>query len=152
MAKPDNLRSIRARFPLEFFSSKLLLPANIEVLAGNALALRAMAPGENGIILRSKEYILFGSGLGTLLFEPSKEGGVATTYTMNFNERRNAAGNRFWFVESLGGLEDCSIPWTLRIFIEEPDDDCGHVIPLAYMRSQLPWYSGQFICLYSPAV
>lgn len=158
MANSETSREtiIWAMVPIQFFSR--LLPVNMEVLGwgtDTSASLRAVAPGEGGKFFRSEEYIIFSSGLGTLVLEtmkcdiPPGEG-----YVLGFRKRWNSSGKFFWSVEAPNAEGDIhsSTPWTLRVFDEEPDDDLGHVIPLVSQRSGLPGYHGQFICLHSPAV
>lgn len=138
-------RAVKALVPLTIFSPKSpLYPANMEILNGGGISLRALAPGRDGAILRSKEYILFGYGLGTLMFDNCVT--LNDGYVLKFCKCRNKRGVYYWVAEAdaSAGL----VRWTLRVSYEEPFDDCGHVIPLSYQPSLLSGHRGQFIYLH----
>ena len=121
----------RAFVPWTFFND--LLPFNAELIGGNAMVVRACgAKPDDGSILHSKEYLLFGNGMGTLLPQATAlaQKGI-TGYVMEFVQKKDKRRVTYWEVQSVPE-QTMDIPWHLKVSSREPDpDDDGHIKMLA---------------------
>lgn len=156
------MEKIRARVPWVFFDN--LLPFNAELLNGNAMLVRACgAKPSDGTILRSKEYLLFGNGIATLL--PLARAGLLysgsanrnTTlvmgtgsygYIMEFTQKRDPRGVSYWEVQSVVDQMPGNPNWRLEVSDLPPISDKGWHIRKLIEREGKP---GQFIYLCGPA-
>lgn len=103
------MERIKALVPWDFFRG--LYPFNAELLNGNAMVIKACAAGEYGTILRSKEYLLFGNGLATLL--PQGKEHNAEGYVMEFVRKNDARGVKYCEVQSVP--DQARTPWRLEV-------------------------------------
>ncbi len=133
------MEKIRAFVPWKFFKS--LLPFNAELLKGNAMLIRACAAKpQDGSILRSKEYLLFGNGLATILPDALVASQYLSSprgYVMEFTEKTDGRSVRYWEVQSVAsqssgaGLLDLKVSYRPvpsdgegypKMLIEQPGD------------------------------
>ena len=122
------MEKVRARVPWEFF--KELYPFNAELLNGDAMLIRACAAKPtDGSILRSKEYLLFGHGMATLLSYAGVGRRVERDgYIVEFTENRDPRGVAYWVVQSVGDQLPDAQDWRLKVSNFPPDPDMeGHV-------------------------
>ncbi len=140
----EKTEKVRARVPWEFFEE--LYPFNAELINGNAMLIRACGiQSINGSILRSKEYLLFGHGLATLLPYAGMGRRVERDgYIMEFTERRDPRGVVYWEVQSVGDQLPDPQGWHLKVSVHPPDSDMeGHVRRLIGVAG----YPGQYFFL-----
>lgn len=142
------MEKIRACVPWTFFNN--LLPFNAELLNGNAMVVRACgAKPSDGSILRSKEYLLFGNGMATLL-PRAKNGSLVETdgYIMEFTQKRDSRGVSYWEVQSVANQMPGNPNWRLEVSHLPPISDEGwHIRKLIECKGK----PGQFIYLSCPA-
>ncbi|GEM_PF-3089379 len=138
------MEKIRARVPWEFFHG--LYPFNAELLNGNAMLIRACGiQPTDGSILRSKEYLLFGHGIATLVpyarvCRVDERGG----YIMALTEKCDPRGVVYWEVHSVGDQLPDAQGWHLKVSIDPPGSDMeGHVRRLIEIKGD----PGQYIYL-----
>jgi hypothetical protein len=96
------MKKLKAFVPMAFF--KELLPYNAELPNGNAMVVRACGvKPDDGSILRSTEYLLFGNGLATLLPEASgsRAFGGRDGYVMEFVQKKDARQIVYWEVNAV---------------------------------------------------
>lgn len=118
------MQELQAYVPWEFFGN--LLPFNAEVLKGSAMVVRAFASQNgDGSIVRSREYILFGNGIATLipvsdvLMRQGRNGFIG-----NFTQKTDVRGVRYWEVQA-ARPEPISAVWSLKVAHSPPDSDDG---------------------------
>lgn len=132
--------------PWEFFDE--LYPFNAELLKGNAMLVRACGTQPvDGSILRSKEYILFGQGMATIL--PHRKVGSANKkgYIVEIVERRDLRDVTYWEVQSVGDERPVVPQWSLRVSnLPVVSDEDGHVRMLIGMKGE----PGQYFFLICP--
>lgn len=112
-------------------SFKQLYPFSAELISDNTMRVWAYGTkADDGSIMRSKEYLLFGNGLATLAMpqEPNTPPG----YVMEFRQQKDGDGVTYWEIQSLPeGQADSTTPWNFNIRTIEPDEDEGlHIIRL----------------------
>ncbi len=141
------MKRFQATVSSDFFAS--LLPCNV-VDFRPRLGMTVKVFGldrEMCRIISTQEYLHFGDGLATLLFERGPNGAKEKwRYPMDFIEKRTKTKIPFWTVESLAHDADPTEAnqWELRLADSLPDSDDGlHVRPLI----GLPGAPGQFIFL-----
>ncbi len=127
------MRRIRAFVPYSFFDQ--LYPYNMQPLDSNALALKACgAQPKDGSILRSKEYLLFGNGIGTLIPWVRMGFSSRTAYdgfAAELSEECDKRGVRYWKLQCTSDQSQTAPCWRLRVTSSPPDpDDEGHIISL----------------------
>jgi hypothetical protein len=122
IAKEVNaMETYQALMPLSFFRS--LLPYNAELLSGNALLLRACgAKPDDGSVLRSREFLLFGNGLATIIpyadvLEERGEDG----YVVSVTRKSDARHVTFWEIQSVARPEGRPA-WSLATSRRPPGD------------------------------
>lgn len=131
--------------PFKFLDS--LMPFNAELLKGNAMLVRACgAKPSDGSILRTKEFLLFGNGMATLLpqLRPLAQDGVEG-YNVDITRKDDGRGIAFWEVQAA----DQATPtkWRLEVASSPPNpSDRGQVQPLIH-SSGMP---GQYFFLTCP--
>lgn len=130
---------VRVHVPWTFFEK--LLPFNAEVIEGNAMVVRACAAQrpngsqDDGAIRRSKEFLLFGHGLATIIPQVRNEvgrtgyvSGDRTGYIMILTEHRDNRGIRYWKLQSASDQMPGELSWQLKVSFYPPDPDMeGHV-------------------------
>ncbi len=111
-----------------------------ELLNAASVAIRACgASAEEGFPQRSKEYLLFGRGLGTLLLprEPSIWDENVSGYFMLFERRQGKKGVKYWEVNSdRNQSPDSESEWMLEVSNEDPGPD------VEAQRMTLAWVNG----------
>lgn len=112
------MRHFQVYVPLEFF--RRLLPINAKLINGNAFVVQACAanPGD-GSVLRSREFLLFGFGLGTLLMELDGDASP-DGYVMNFEEKHDERGVRYWEVQGKASQAILETEWSLALSQHRP--------------------------------
>lgn len=138
---------IRARVPWEFFRELYLFSA--ELLDGDAMVVKAcgVKPSNgdrrDGGILRSREYLLFGHGLATLVPRSHCDGN-RDGYVMEVTRKCDTRGVTYWEFQSAGDQLMDSLPWRLNVSNSPPDPDMeGHVQRLIEISGD----PGQYIYL-----
>lgn len=140
------MRKIRAYMPLSFFD--MLLPFNIELIKGNAMIMRACgAKPSDGSILRSKEFILFGNGIATLIPMAKKLEQLGERgYVLEIEQKRDSRGIAYWDAQIARDKESHIPRWSLECSSYCPSSDDGlHVRKLVGQNGN----PGQFIYLVS---
>jgi len=138
------MERVRARVPWKFFQR--LYPFNAEVLDGDAMVIKACgAKPANGSILRSREYLLFGHGMATLLPYAGVGRRVERDgYIVALTEKCDPRGVVYWEVQSVGDQMPGSPDWHLKVSNFPPDSDMeGHVRRLIEISGD----PGQYIYL-----
>lgn len=142
------MEKIRARIPWKFFEE--LLPFNAELLNGNAMLIRACGTQPtDGSILRSKEYLLFGHGMATLMpYARVCRVEERDGYIVALTEKCDPRGVVYWEVHSVGDQMPGTPDWRLKVsnFPPDPDDE-GHIRRLIGIEGD----PGQFMYLACPA-
>lgn len=137
------------RIPWEFFEG--LYPFNAQLLNGNAMLVRAFGTQpKDGSFIRSREYILFGQGMATLLSYAKgiKVGRNKNGYIVEIMERRDRRGVKYWEVQSVSDQELIAPYWSLVVSDFPPvSDEEGHVRTLIGVKGD----PGEYFFLTCPA-
>lgn len=122
----------RARVPWGFFEE--LYPFNAELLDGDAMIVKACAAkpsngaARDGGILRSREYLLFGHGIATILPHARRYWWQRDECVMEVTEKCDPRGVRYWEFQCASDLLPGIPDWRLKISHSPPDpDEEGHV-------------------------
>lgn len=107
-----------------------LLPFNAELLKGNAMLIRACGTDQDGSILRSKEYLLFGNGMATLAMWPQHPFMFETQeqYVVTVTEKQDRRGVRYWEIQSRRDQTTDGVEWVFCVATEEPTSKMGHEV------------------------
>lgn len=137
------MQRIRARVPWSFFTQ--LLPFNAQLLNGNAMLVRACgAKPQDGSILQSKSYLLFGNGIATLLpqvDELAKDLNARRGFVMEFIQKRDKRNVMYWEAQCVQGDGLwASASHELRVSSNPPDEFAVSII-------DQPGNPGQYIYL-----
>lgn len=137
----------RVFVPWKFFGD--LYPFSAELINGNAMIIRACgAKPDDGSILRSRDYLLFGNGMATLLSQTVEERNVTDGYTVRLFDRCVRPGVTCWEAQSVSRQSALPESWRLKVSTTEPDpDDEGHI----RMLVQSDGNPGQYLYLARPA-
>ena len=119
----NNVETFRARVSWNFFRE--LLPFNAEILKGNAMLIKACgAKPSDGSILRSKEYLLFGHGIATVLLQMGIAGRLENHgYVFEFSRKVDPRGVEYWNVQSVVDQMQEKKKWCLEVSYASPPDD-----------------------------
>jgi hypothetical protein len=114
----------------------LLWPFNAQLLNDGALLVRAFGMKPGGRIERSKNYLLFGNGMASLIpWVDGRMPGSPTQYVVKITERhdqRKLAGKpgaTYWEIQGVPN-QDTPAPWMLWMstFGNSKDDRNNHVL------------------------
>jgi len=120
------VEKVRVLVSWEFFNK--LYPFNAEVLNGNAMLIRACGGKRtDGSICRSKEYLLFGQGMATLLFYKRAGHADPKGYVVEVTARRDSRGIVYYELQSVTGGAT-KFEWLLEVSnVPPPSDEEGYI-------------------------
>lgn len=139
------MQKFQAFMPFEFLDS--LMPFNAELLKGNAMLVRACgAKPSDGSILRSREFLLFGHGMATLLPQLSSLGrDDVEGYTVDVTRKDDGRGVAFWEIQATE--QATPTKWRLELASSPPTpSDGGQIQQLIHSNGQ----PGQYFFLTCP--
>lgn len=122
------MKRTRVFVSAKFFDA--LYPFSADPINGNGMLIRACASqGRDGSVLRSKEFLLFGYGIATLLpWLRTSEGRTTDGFVMEFTQKVDVRQVRYWEVNIAANQDRTSTDWELKVSFDEPDSSVRMLI------------------------